>query len=967
VDRRSFTDILLGSQPRAKSAEDSRASLRVPDGFAVELVASEPLVKSPVAIDWGPDGKMWVVEMIDYPLGMDGKWKSGGRICYLEDTNGSGHYEKCTDFLDGVNFPNQVMPWRKGVLVSAAPDIFYAEDSTGQGKADIRRVILSGFNQYNPQHRVNGFEYGLDNWVYAANGGSDGVIQSPQSGQKMDIHGHDLAFNPDSGVFRLEPGETQYGRHRDDWGNWFGNNNSDWGWHFYLPEHYVLRNPFLTLAGLTTDLANYPNQNRVYTIAPLLERFNWPDQIFELTSACSFIPYRDDLFGPEFSNSVFICEPANNVVHREVLEQNGATFSSHRAPGEEKTEFAASTDNWFRPTMAKTGPDGALYIVDMYRLVIEHPAYFPEELRHRPDLRAGDDMGRIYRIFPKGAHLRPIPRLDKMSTAELAAALDDSNGWQRDMAQRLLVQSGDPAAIPLLSTLLRSNARAKTRLQALAALDGLGAATPEILLDAFSDADPHVRSHAVRLAEPFVEKYPAVGEALLKLTEDSDVPVRFQLAFSLGEWNSAAAGRALGKMALNDFEQPQIRTAIMSSATNRIEDISGEVFAGLPDHPPEDALAEQLTSLAAALGKNQALARPIQEAGKPLAAGTASWQLAIGLGLLDGLNQRGVTLADFALAGGDEIKKGLAGLNGIFQQTGVIARNEKLSPAERSLAVRMLAHASAGQDQSIEALGQLLEPAVAPELQEAALDGLKQFHSPHAALVLIGGWRGYSPELRAGVLNALFSRKEWTGELLNAIENKKIQAANLSTTHKQKLLAYSDPAIRERAAKLFARTNADRQRVVKEYQDALELTGNPVHGHELFRANCVLCHRLNGEGNFVGPELGTVVDKPASELLVSILDPNQTVEVTYVAYTAVTADDRELTGVIGSETPNSIVLRLPGGTRETILRKDLKEFKSMGLSLMPEGFETALKKQDLADLIAYITHGASAAKSASRN
>src|SRR6185436_6057169 len=233
VDRRSFVELLTGAESPPKSPAESLACIRVRPGFKVELVANEPLVIDPVAFDWGADGKLWVAEMRDYPLGVDGKGKAGGVIKFLEDTDGDGRYDKATIFLEGVNFPNGVMSWRKGVLVSAAPEIFYAEDTDGDGKADVRKTILAGFNEGNQQHRVNGFEYGLDNWVYAANGDSSGTIRSTATGQTANLRGHDLRFNPDTGVFDTVARQTQFGRHRDDWGNWFGNNNSTWLWHYF--------------------------------------------------------------------------------------------------------------------------------------------------------------------------------------------------------------------------------------------------------------------------------------------------------------------------------------------------------------------------------------------------------------------------------------------------------------------------------------------------------------------------------------------------------------------------------------------------------------------------------------------------------------------------------------------------------------------------------------------------------------
>ncbi|HYR58100.1 MAG TPA: PVC-type heme-binding CxxCH protein, partial [Chthoniobacteraceae bacterium] len=513
-------------------------------------------------------------------------------------------------------FPSGFAPWRKGAIVAAAPDIFYAEDTDGDGKADRRETLFTGFTLGNQQHRINGFDYGLDNWLYAANGDSGGKITSVRTGQGVDLAARDLRFRPDDGALELQPGRTQYGRHRDDWGNWFGCNNSVWAWHYYLPEHYLARNPNLSVKEIRRTLATYPDQMRVFPISATMRRFNWPSAVNALTSGCSITPYRDDLFGEAFASSVFICEPVNNLVHREVLERDGVTFASHRAPGDEAREFLASADNWSRFDFARTGPDGALYVADMYRFVIEHPQWIPEEQQKRLDLRAGSDKGRIYRIYPTGAKLRPIPRLDQLDTAGLVAALDSPNGWQRDTAQRLLVHAGDDAAIAPLGRLVVTSERPKTRLQALCTLDGLGGLSPELMLAALRDPHPAVRENAVRLSEPFFGKAPDLDNPLLVLADDPEIRVRYQLAFSLGEWSDPRAGRALARIALRDAADAQVQTAVLSSAPRHLATVLDAVLADAEAKPPSE-LIEQLLALAVATNDNATLANALTRIAKP--------------------------------------------------------------------------------------------------------------------------------------------------------------------------------------------------------------------------------------------------------------------------------------------------------------------------------------------------------------
>jgi putative heme-binding domain-containing protein len=239
-------------------------------------------------------------------------------------------------------------------------------------------------------------------------------------------------------------------------------------------------------------------------------------------------------------------------------------------------------------------------------------------------------------------------------------------------------------------------------------------------------------------------------------------------------------------------------------------------------------------------------------------------------------------------------------------------------------------------------------------IQKAALAALRRSPGAGTAKELLQNWRDSSINQRQEIVNVLFSRQEWIAQVLQAIENKALSTSELGTVQRQKLLNHSSPAISERAAKLFAASDADRQKVVQSYKGVSEMKGDPKRGHQLFVQNCSICHRVNGEGQSVGPDLGTVANKPVEELLVAILDPNQAVDPAYTGYSVETKDDREFSGILIAETPNGISLRMPGGAEEQVLRSNLRALKASGRSLMPEGFEAVLKPQEMADLISFI-------------
>ncbi len=490
-----FSELLKVPGPAPKSPQDSLKALKLKPGFEAMLVAHEPLVQDPVFIDWDAQGRLWVVEMGDYPFAPGEKTKDGGmgqdkvsdlqtgRVKILTDTNGDGVYDKASLFLDGLKHPTGLSFWKNGVFIANIPDIFFAEDTDGDGKCDKRETWFTGFTAGNPQHLVNGFCWGLDGWLYGANGDSGGDITCAKTGKKVALGTNDFRFDPRTGEFALEGGRSQYGKWRDDYGNWFGNNNSTIGWHYWLPFRYLERHPEVVAKSVR---GNLNDEKQLFTASPPVRRFNWASAVNTLTSGCSPMPFRDTTFGADGDNVMFICEPANNVVHREVLSYEGASITSQRHPDDVESEFIASEDNWFRPSMARTGPDGALYVVDMYRLVLEHPEWIPAEIAKGLDLRGGEDRGRIYRIGRTG------PPEGGTTVQNPIAAMASSNGWKRDTAQRLLLERGDASVIPELKKLL--TAAPAVKIQSAFTIMQLGGMTPDELLASIKTHAPQVRA-----------------------------------------------------------------------------------------------------------------------------------------------------------------------------------------------------------------------------------------------------------------------------------------------------------------------------------------------------------------------------------------------------------------------------------------------------------------------------------------
>jgi putative membrane-bound dehydrogenase-like protein len=947
-------------------------------------VAAEPLIQSPVAFDWGPDGKLWVVEMRDYPLGMDNRGRPGGRIVYLEDTDGDGRYDKATVFLDGLLFPTGVMSWGKGVLVTCAPDIFYAEDTDGDGKADIVRKLFTGFGEANPQHRVNGLRWGLDNWVYCANGDftaardfgsapppdrtatgfsasqaedlrrlmlADRSVRSVKTGATYDLRNRDLRIRPDEGLLDPQSGQAQFGRDRDDWGNWFGCNNAVPMWHYALDDHYLRRNPHVASPSPRVEAprsVTYSLGTGRDTGTPRSVGGNaW-------TSGCSVTVYRDTLFGPAFVDNWFTCEPVHNLVHREVVVPAGVTLTSRRVADEADSEFLASADPMFTPVALRTGPDGALWVADMYRKVLEHPHWLPAGWEKKVDVRAGWDKGRIYRVYPADRKPRAWPRLDRLDTAGLVALLASPNGWLRDKAQQMLVMRQDRSAVPLLEEAAARGASALGRLHALCTLDGLAALQPALLERALADPHPGVRRHAVRLGETPAARSPGVREALLRLVDDPNAPVRLQLAYSLGCWDDAECDRALARLLRRDTGDPYLKAAALSSLTrSNVGRVVEALLAG-PGEVPPTLTADLLQS---ALGFGDA------KAGVSLSGYLArsedghhrAEQFAGLARVLDTLDQHNTPLAQLAKQADGQLRAGLERLGAVFRAAREVAARDTASLPERLQAVRLLGRGPDHRREDRVLLADLLAPQYTEELQTAAAVALGRLPEPEAADVLMKGLKTFTPKLRSPVLDVLLRRPDGAGLVLDAIVRKTILAADLPLTARQRLLQHPSREVRSRAERLFTDlVNPDRDKVVIAYQAALSLKGDSARGLRVFAKNCAICHRLGVVGHEVGPDLMANRDKPPEWFLPALFDPSRAVEARYLNYVAVTRDGTVFSGVLVEESGNSITLVSPAGERHVILRANLEELASNGKSPMPEGLEKDLKPQDVADLIAFV-------------
>jgi glucose/arabinose dehydrogenase/mono/diheme cytochrome c family protein len=578
----------------ALSAEEALKTFRVAPGFKVEIVASDPLLFDPVAMTVGPDGRIWVAEMRAYMPNVDGKGENApiGTIAVLEDTNGDGRMDKRQEFAGGFVLPRALALVADGLLVAEPPNLWFLKDKNGDGKADERiRVAEDYGNPSSPEHTANGLMWGLDNWIYSAN--------------------HTVRYRYDAGEWRAEPTifRGQWGITQDDQGRLFYNTNSDPLRMDVVPAEYLYRNPNLVAplganVQLVTpqELSVWPGRvtigvNRGYRI--LREDGTLP----VVTAACAPVIYRGSLFPRDFYGNAFIAEPAGNLVKRILVHAEEGVPSARNAY--ERAEFLTSTDERFRPVNLYNGPDGSLYVVDMYRGVIQHRIFVTTYLRNQiieRGLEAPIGMGRIYRVVPKEAPEAKSRSLAKMSITHLVAELASADAWRRETAQRLLVERGDSNAAPALRKFLRTTTNPLARVHSLWTLHGLDMLDWDLVQHSLGDADVQVAIAAARVSERFMASDPErVVQALAARANAGELAFQRQAALSIGQASRGIGDGFLMQLSREIGARPYMADAIASSLSGRELKFITDLLRADQRSEAHDNLAPVITSLSAAV------------------------------------------------------------------------------------------------------------------------------------------------------------------------------------------------------------------------------------------------------------------------------------------------------------------------------------------------------------------------------
>ncbi len=895
--------------------EDALASFELEPGFKIELLAAEPLVSDPVDMEIDEFGRLYVVEMHGYPLDKSG----AGKIKLLSDTDGDGRMDKSTVFAENLVLPFGIMRWKKGLLVADAPNILYFEDTDGDGKADIRDTVLTGFAFSNAQMNAGNPLYGLDNWIYLTSEsggtyqvykkefgdlGNDIYYPGKPDGKRLPLEGtgRTVRFRPDRHALELTSGVTQFGHAFDNWGHHLLGDNSNHIYHEVLAAPYIQRHADLLVSDATQTLTDHGSE--VFPITQNPER-QLLTSVGVFTSACGNTFYSGGAFPEPFnSNTSFVAEPVSNLVHADRLTEAGASFIASRI-GRSKKEFLASTDAWFRPVNMYVGPDGALYVLDYYRQIIEHPEWMSEEAVKAGGLYNGIDKGRIYRISStdaKPASWTKGLQLGNASVDELVKELANPNNWWRQNAQRLLVDRADKQAIQSLVQMIKNNAAPMGRLHALWTLEGMEALQPELIEQALKDTVAGIRENAIKLAELHLATSPGLADALLALQNDADPKVRFQLLCTLGFLNTPQSAAVRNKLLFKDLDDSWVQIAALSataSQTSALLDVVLDKFN--PEIPAYASLVQRLTSMIGGSGDIANMRRLIQKALVPGSGKQNGWQTPVLEGTAEGLERRKQPIPDLTNEQNALIKASFdhpdapvrkASLKllkaiGIhdesmaktaMEKAAAIADNRSFSNTKRSEAINFLALRNPGPYSLL--LKKLIVPQEDPVIQFAALNTLSLIPDQTVTTYILQQWPELTPEIRDAALNSFLTSTERMNVLLDAIDSGKIQKSSVNFYQGVRLMTQSDEILRKRARSLFAHN--EEEKVNKAYRQSLRLKGDPAKGKTIYTQNCAICHQVQGKmGVSFGPDLGTIRSWQPEGIMANILAPNLAIAAGY--------------------------------------------------------------------------------------
>lgn len=957
-----------------RTPEAAVEALALHEDFEVEAVATEPLLVNPISIDWDSTGRMWVAVTPGYPYKEEFKGvPAHDQILILEDGDGDGRMDSRTVFFEGLDLVTSLVLHRDGVIVTQAPEILFLRDTDGDDVADVREVLYSGFGYGDTHATMSNLRWGMDGWIYGTQGYSGGASNHVVGSDGVD-HG-----KIGNGLFRFRPDGTDiemvvsYGS--NTWGcdfTWDGElfftmANGSHLRHVILPDRVMQRGR----VGNTPSWKDVTDHTKAFpTVNHDRNPYVQIDFVGGFTGAAGSLIYDGGAWPQEYWGDHFVTEPTINLVHRDHLEPRGATFVASRY---REKEFLGSYDLWFRPVHLRTGPDGAMYVLDFYNQAAVHndtrgPQHGPTNAALRPD--RDRHHGRILRVQHSAA--RDLSVTVGSDPATLVADLARPNRWARMTAQRLMCEAKSLPAGVLAQLEPSASASARQRVHGLWILHQRDALSDAALVAGLSDTSAGVRKNAARIAGSRQECSAEVMVELARLSGDVDPRVVIEAAVALGEQS------AQGALALSDLSLAVIG-ALIERYADLPDDWARSAFVGALAADPhltmsavlerseadsfEGLVREMATRVGRSRDKDQ-VARFVIVLGAHIEDRPHLVEAAL-LQLVDSLPGGFMPTPSTELQGAlasllstDEVEVAIAvlpfasrwdtggGLGELADKLSVrltaVLDDEEESPQRRAQCLTTLLEVDSQRAGAIETSVALLQPHVPLDVQERVIELLGQVSDTNAAEVLIAAFPAFSGKLREASFNQLTKRVEWAGAVLDRVEADELSAKDLGPGRVFRLCNHPDATVASRATTLLETQEEEGAMELEELIASLvpvvSQRGDMARGEELFNANCGTCHTYKSAAGKVGPELtGMGVHSP-QDLLPYVLDPNRTVEDNYIEYVVRTWDGLSYGGVLVRESDHSVVLRNTGGDVE-IAREDIESLGNTGRSPMPTGLQ----------------------------
>lgn len=949
-------------------------SFQIEQGFTITRVAVEPLIKDPVDLEFNERGDAMVLEMPGYPFE-----DKQSRIVVLKDKDADGVYDDKIIFIENLQLANSFMPYEKGVLVAAPPYLLFVHDEDQNYLPEKVDTLMGGFSTGNLQHNYNGLTLGLDNWIYAANGGNDGApFWWNDTTTRIDLRGQDFRFHLETKrLERISESSGGFGLAMDEYGHIFETHNLEHISHPVFSDRYYTSKSLLqnkTLQNISDHEEN--GLARIYPIGKQESRVNHPEQSGYFSGACGITYYGGGAFGEEFNNTVWVADVVLNLIHVDKINPKGSSFTATRML--EKRDFLASTDRSFRPVNMTVGPDGALYIVDMHRKVIEHPEWIPDDIEKTLDLEAGKDQGRIYRITKTGTS-RKIETSTFQDSKSLVKTLAHPNQWMRKTAHRLLLEKPlTNSTIDLLKSELTS-APDFARLHSLWLLHENNNLDEAVLIAALQDSSPNLRENALIIAESQINNHPELLKTVLALLSDSNSRVRMQAALSVSTisreiFNSKNNEIVNALQASVNRPGDTWNTAALTLAAQDQAALWLTSFLAQPDQPKN---LELLNSLAFSAASKQSNVKAILTT---LANSNCTMVVKRGiiknlsLGI-DGLNGKSlepvITILENSANNDIELLTDLATLRNklklpVSRQFVTLSRQALKNVLDKSLPDSMRLRQMAMIEmtpyrEKSNVLFACLHSTEPLYLQENALRQLSKYQEKEIGQKIVSMWPTLSPHIRRYASDLLLYIEIHHDALLGGIEKGIINIGemNFDLERRQMLLWWTNNEdTKRRAEKLFSDSGvATRQEAIETMKPALSLQGSALQGAKVFETVCANCHIYGALGKEVGPVLTEISRKSKETLMHDILDPNAAVDTKYINHRLETQEGSVHIGIVGSETDQQILIKKMGGENVTVMKKDVKSLRSLGTSLMMEGLENSMTHQEMADLLEFLQKG----------